>query len=193
MPNQAIDARATKARIVRGPRVELRLLETHDRDAFVSATLASTELHAGWVSPARDAAAFDAYLARRGDSFLPLGVFLHETGALVGAFNLSQIFYGGFCSAYLGYYVFAGYERRGYMKEGLDLVLHLAFESLGLHRLEANIQPANTESIALVQRCGFQREGFSPGYLFISGAWRDHERWAIRQEIWIRRDDVTLG
>ena len=49
-----------------------------------------------------------------------------------------------------------------------------------LHRLEANIQPDNAASIALVRSCGFAREGYSPRYLKIGGRWRDHERWTIR-------------
>jgi ribosomal-protein-alanine N-acetyltransferase len=45
--------------------------------------------------------------------------------------------------------------------------------------LEANIQPTNVASIALVKACGFLQEGYSPRYLKINGCWRDHERWAI--------------
>jgi [ribosomal protein S5]-alanine N-acetyltransferase len=63
-------------------------------------------------------------------------------------------------------------------------VLAESFGRLGLHRVEANIQPDNAASIALVRRCGFEREGFSPRYLRIGGAWKDHERWAIRSETW---------
>jgi ribosomal-protein-alanine N-acetyltransferase len=65
------------------------------------------------------------------------------------------------------------------MTEVVRLATHFAFDTLGLHRVEANIQPRNTSSIALVRRLGFIREGFSPRYLRIGGAWRDHERWAL--------------
>ncbi len=70
------------------------------------------------------------------------------------------------------------------MTEGLALVLRHAFRGLGLHRLEANIQPGNRQSRELVRRLGFRREGFSPRYLKIGGRWRDHERWAIVREAW---------
>jgi len=63
------------------------------------------------------------------------------------------------------------------MTEALQLVLRFAFDELGLHRIEANIQPNNHASRNLVQRCGFTLEGESKDFLFISGRWRDHERW----------------
>jgi len=65
------------------------------------------------------------------------------------------------------------------MREGLALVIADVVRRLRLHRLEANIQPANRPSIRLVRRLGFRREGYSPRYLKIGGRWRDHERWAI--------------
>jgi ribosomal-protein-alanine N-acetyltransferase len=68
------------------------------------------------------------------------------------------------------------------MREGLELVLRHGFETIRLHRLEANIQPENTRSIALVRSAGFRLEGLSLRYLKIGGRWRDHERWAITTE-----------
>ena len=87
-------------------------------------------------------------------------------------------------NAYLGYYVGALHARRGYMTEALQLMLRYAFVKLRLHRLEANIQPRNVASIALVKRAGFRQEGFSRRYLKVCGRWRDHERWAIIAEDW---------
>jgi ribosomal-protein-alanine N-acetyltransferase len=89
-----------------------------------------------------------------------------------------------FKSTYLGYYAFAPQDGQGLMSDGLSLALDVAFRALRLHRVEANIQPANTRSTALVRRAGFVREGFSRRYIKLAGRWRDHERWALLAEDW---------
>ena len=101
---------------------------------------------------------------------------------MVGVMNVSNIVLGSFKSAALGYYGFVPFDGQGYMAEGLRLVLRRAFGELGLHRLEANVQPGNERSIALVKAAGFCPEGYSPRMLKIGGRWRDHERWAILAE-----------
>ncbi|HEX6653330.1 MAG TPA: GNAT family protein [Thermoleophilaceae bacterium] len=166
-------------------RVELHKLSAGDRDEFVEAMARSREFHGTWISPPATAADFDQLLRRaEDDTFVSLVIRLREDGRLAGMFNISEIVRRAFQSAYVGYGGIAGLEGRGYMTEGMGLVLDHTFGALGLHRLEANIQPGNTASIALVRRCGFVREGFSEKYLKIGGAWRDHERWAIRAELW---------
>ena len=109
---------------------------------------------------------------------------LRSSDDLVGVVNLNEIVRGNFQSAYLGYYAFAPHVGRGYMREGLTLALRWVFGELRLHRVEANIQPGNEASLALVRRLGFRREGASPRYLKIAGRWRDHERWALLAEEW---------
>lgn len=144
----------------------------------MAAVARSAALHGRWVSPPADDAGFDRQLARVGERYVSLGLFRRDDDALLGAFNLSEIVRGNFHSAYLGFYAFAPHQGVGFMTEGLALVCATAFESIGLHRIEANVQPGNHRSLALVSRAGFVREGFSRAYLFIDGAWRDHERWA---------------
>ena len=162
------------------PRVHIAGLSPADEAEFLAAATASRTLHGRWVSPPSSADAFRekvrrmqgpvsyAFVARRAD-----------TGALVGYIEVTQIVLGSFCSGYMGYYAFAGHERQGLMAEALQQVIRHMFRRIGLHRLEANIQPANRASIGLVRACGFRREGFSPRYLKIAGRWRDHERWAL--------------
>jgi len=87
--------------------------------------------------------------------------------------------FGNLRSAYLGYSAFVPHQGRGHMFEGLGLVLRHAFGTLGLHRVEANVQPDNARSIALVEGLGFRREGYSPRYLKIGNRWRDHVRFAM--------------
>ena len=102
---------------------------------------------------------------------------------IAGSLNISNIVYGAFQCAALGYWAFAHAAGKGLMGDALDTVVRYAFGPLGLHRLEANVQPGNARSIALVKRHGFRLEGFSPDFLHIDGAWRDHERWAITAEM----------
>ena len=166
-------------------RVILLPAARRDRADFVAAMRASAELHRPWISPPLDDDAFEAVLARaRGESFEFLLVRRRSDGAIAGYFDVSQIIRGPLQSAFLGYGGVAGLSGQGYMSEGLALLLRHAFVELRLHRLEANIQPGNEPSLALVRRAGFVREGFSERYLKIGGRWRDHERWAIRVEQW---------
>jgi ribosomal-protein-alanine N-acetyltransferase len=168
-----------------GARVLLRHPREEDAREFIDLARSSRRFHAGWMAPASSDAKFAAYLQRnREDRFEALLLVRRQDGALLGAIDLSEIVRGNFQSAYLGYWIGASHARQGYMREGLALALDHAFKSHRLHRLEANIQPANTASIRLVDSLGFRLEGLSPRYLKIGGRWRDHERWAILSAEW---------
>lgn len=166
-------------------RVTIRPVQASDAAELVAANLASIELHEPWVSPCRDHVSFLGYLTRcDGDRSIGFIARERESGRIVGIVNLSEIVRGFFQSAYMGYYGMVGMGGRGLMSEAVSLVLTQAFDDLGLHRVEANIQPGNDPSRALVKRLGFRQEGYSPRYLKINGEWRDHERWAVLSEEW---------
>ena len=163
--------------------MRLREPRRDDEREFLERVHASRALHRPWSYPPDTPEAFAQLLAGASSSaeavFLIVGT---EDGAMAGFARLSQIALGNFRSAYLGYSAFVPFDGQGYMAEGLRLVLREAFGSIGLHRVEANVQPDNARSIALVERLGFRREGYSPRYLKIGGRWRDHVRYAISAE-----------
>lgn len=153
---------------------------------FLDAVARSRRLHGSWVSPPDDKAHLDLYLrSLRSESREGYFVCRADTDALVGVINISEIVRGCFLSGYLGYYAFTPSDGHGFMRQGLSMVLERAFGGLGLHRLEANIQPANERSISLVDSLGFVKEGESRRYLMINGHWCDHHRYALLAEDWI--------
>ncbi len=168
--------------------VRVRMIDYSDRDEFLALVRESRELHRPWAYPPDRNDQFDELVARsRRDDVVTLLGCRAEDRALFGVFTISQIVRGSFQSAYLGYYGHARYARQGYMREAMKIVLDHAFGPMGLHRIEANIQPGNTPSTALALGAGFRLEGFSPRYLLIGGRWRDHERYAITVEEWRER------
>lgn len=171
------------ARPVEAPRTYFRQIKASDRPELLALTRSSRELHYPWISPPLTSHMFKVYLRRtQRDDHEGYAIYLKESGEIVGVININNALKGAFRSASIGYYAAQAHVAKGYMREGLVHVVRHAFAELGLHRIEANIQPANVASIRLVRSCGFRREGLSPQFLYINGAWRDHERWAAIDE-----------
>jgi [ribosomal protein S5]-alanine N-acetyltransferase len=166
------------------PRVFVRPPAPEDEDAFLAAMRASQKLHRPWLYAPLTPEAYAAYLGRLDERKQGYLAFRSEDEALVGWLNLNEIARQAFQNAAVSYAAVSGYAGQGYMTEALKLVLREAFVALGLHRVEANIQPGNAASLALAYRCGFVKEGFSPRMLKIGGRWRDHERLAVLKDHW---------
>lgn len=101
-------------------------------------------------------------------------IFDRHSGALVGGMNLNAVIRGAaqYCS--LGYWIGEEYEGQGLMTESGRLLIGHAFGALNLQRINAACLPDNTRSSALLNRLGFNEEGFARKYLQINGLWRDH-------------------
>jgi ribosomal-protein-alanine N-acetyltransferase len=150
-----------------------------ERD-FIDAALRSRTLHRGLVTAAATAADYRKYLERTcrddRDSFF---VVAEDSGALAGVVEINDIVRAPEVTGSLAYYAFTPYAGTGLMREGLKLAIAVAFGALALDRLDANVQPENRRSVALLERLGFEREGTERRYK-IGTRWRNHERWTLR-------------
>ena len=101
---------------------------------------------------------------------------------VIGEIALNEVVMGAFCSCFLGYKLDEEHQNRGYMSETVKRVVRFAFEEAGLHRIEGNVMPKNQASAAVLEKCGFVREGISRKYLKINGVWEDHVHYVILNE-----------
>lgn len=101
---------------------------------------------------------------------------------VIGTAALNNIVRGAFQSCFLGYQLDTDHLRQGYMTEAVNRIVQFAFETLALHRIEANILPRNLPSRGVAEKCHFESEGISPKYLQINGLWEDHIHYVIRNK-----------
>jgi ribosomal-protein-alanine N-acetyltransferase len=132
-----------------------------------------------WPSDDLTRAAFRRRLRRqaedmaRDESFAFL-IFDSTSDELLGGLTLGGVRRGVAQAATLGYWMGAPHAGKGRMTRAVAAVVRFGFDTLRLHRIEAACIPDNAPSIALLERNGFEREGFARAYLKIDDAWRDH-------------------
>lgn len=174
--------------------MHVRPVSRDDVEPYRAAFAASQERIARWnpVDPRRVEADLDEQSATR-RTFVVLADDPAGSHGLVGRVNVSNIVRGTFCSASIGYDAYDPYAGRGLFRAGLRLVVEVCLRperdgGLGLHRVEANVQPGNVRSALVLRSLGFRHEGETPRMLRLAGpyglAWRDHERYAVTAEEW---------
>ena len=107
-------------------------------------------------------------------SAVPLFLIRRADDALLGAITLDNIARGPSQSATLGYWIGAAHSRQGYMAEAIRGVVHYAFHTMDLSRIQAACLRENAASRGLLEKCGFKYEGVAQAYLQINGRWRNH-------------------
>ncbi|MFN0043790.1 MAG: GNAT family N-acetyltransferase [Alphaproteobacteria bacterium] len=122
----------------------------------------------------------------RSDTGHSFHIFRRGDERLVGGISLTNIRRGVVQSGTLGYWIGQPFERLGLMTEALASVVEFGYERLKLHRLEAACLPANEASRRVLQKCGFQQEGYARGYLRINGEWHDHVLFGLLHDDWKR-------
>ncbi|MGJ8563303.1 MAG: GNAT family N-acetyltransferase [Alphaproteobacteria bacterium] len=113
------------------------------------------------------------------DTGYPFHIFRGSDKALIGACNIIGVRRHVAQTAQIGYWLGEQYSGNGFARAAVREASKFCFESLGLHRLEAAVQPENERSIRLLEAVGFTKEGTARGYLKINGVWADHDMYAL--------------
>lgn len=159
-----------------------RLLTPDDVPALTALVVANRAFMAPW-DPVRDEGYFteagqrqvvaDALERHRQGTLLP-HVVLDDSGDVVGRITLNEIVRGPFQNGRLGYWVAEAANGRGLATRAVGDLVRIAFDGLGLHRVEAGTLLHNVRSQRVLERNGFVRYGVAPAYLRIAGKWQDH-------------------
>ena len=166
---------------LQGRRITLKALNPSYAEEMVEYYTNNKE-HLSEVEPTRDQSFYsvetqrailvEGYKQYLNGTSLDMGIF--EDDEFIGKIKLSNIVYGVFKSAFVGYSIDKDCQGKGYMKESLQLILDYAFDTMGLHRIEASTLLDNEKSKGVLKSCGFEEVGVNKNYLFINGQWRDH-------------------
>jgi len=109
---------------------------------------------------------------------VPLFLIRRSDEAVLGAITLDHIRRGPAQAGTTGYWIGKPHARQGYMREAIEAMVHYAFNTLDLSRIEAGCLPENAPSRALLESCGYKYEGVAQAYLQIDGRWRNHVLYA---------------
>ena len=105
-----------------------------------------------------------------------------DESLLIGRIALGGVLRGAFHNAYLGYWMDAERQGLGLMTEAVAAATAFAFDSAGLHRVQAAVMPQNLASQRVLAKAGYRREGVAERYLCIAGRWEDHVLFALTAE-----------
>ncbi len=183
------------ANFIRGDGVFLRPAEMRDFDSWARLRERSRQFLVPWEPtwPADDLtrASFRRRLRRHSeeidnDEAYPFLIFRDGDNVLLGGLTLGQMRRGVAQAATLGYWMGEPFAGKGYMARAVRAAAGFAFATLRLHRVEAACLPHNEASVRLLERVGFQREGYARAYLRINGAWQDHFLFALLETDTVR-------
>ncbi len=110
---------------------------------------------------------------------IPLFIINRNDGVLIGAITLDNIRRGPNQTATMGYWIGLPYVRKGFMSEAISALVHYAFATLDISRIESACLPENTPSRKVLEKCGFKYEGVAQAYIQIDGRWRTHVLYAM--------------
>lgn len=164
-----------------GKNIEIRNFTPDNADELLDYYIRNKE-HLSPYEPSRDNSFYtyevqkdillESYKQLLNGSSFDLGIY--KDNKLIGKAKISNVVYGVFKSAILGYSIDSEEEGKGYMTEAVNLLIQYCKEELDLHRIEASVLVDNYKSKKVLLKCGFNEIGINKKYLFINGSWKDH-------------------
>ncbi|EGU37695.1 ribosomal-protein-alanine acetyltransferase [Vibrio ichthyoenteri ATCC 700023] len=119
---------------------------------------------------------------------LGLGYYLliidRSSGQMLGTISFSSLTRFPVHACHMGYSLADDAQGRGVMSRAIKMALNYMFNVQNMHRIMASYMPHNQRSEAVLQRLGFEREGYAKDYLLIDGQWRDHVLTALINPDW---------
>lgn len=107
-----------------------------------------------------------------------------HSGEMLGTISFSNMSRFPFHACNVGYSLGKNAQGKGAMSRGLKLAVKYMFSVQNIHRIMASYMPRNHRSEAVLQRLGFEREGFAKDYLLIDGQWEDHNLTSLINPNW---------
>tara|TARA_R110002072_G_scaffold58951_8_gene149857 strand:- start:236 stop:814 length:579 start_codon:yes stop_codon:yes gene_type:complete len=180
------DAEIEQSLMAQGIRLSVPTLEDYESWAKLrGASRNHTEpWEPAWTADELSRSAFKRRLERyqidrQSGAGYPFFVFRSRDNVLLGACNLNNVRRGVQQCADIGYWIGTPYIRQGHTRMAVRRIMAFAFDTLGLHRVEAACRPENKASRKLLKSVGFQFEGRARAFLNIAGEWHDHDRFAL--------------
>lgn len=173
---------------IEAARIRLRHLEENDIDALFE-IFSDEETMRYWSSPPFQARAdAEKYLADisklfRQKTLFQWGISLKESGEIIGTSTLFHLDMRN-RRAEIGYILNRKFWKKGFVNEALNSLLNFAFEELNLHRIEADVDPNNAASIRVVEKLGFQKEGYLRERWHIAGKICDTVFYGLLRSDW---------
>jgi ribosomal-protein-alanine N-acetyltransferase len=170
-----------------GSTVTLRELRASDAPSLF--TLLTAEEVSRFISPPPTTVeGFEKFIAwtlrqRSVGSYACFAVTIDATDTAIGIFQLRQL-EPGFGTAEWGFALGSAYWGTGVFQEGAELLVSFAFDTVGVHRLEARAAVRNGRGNGALRKMGAVQEGLLRRSFLKNGQYHDQALWTILDEDW---------
>jgi ribosomal-protein-alanine N-acetyltransferase len=182
--------------VLKGRQVVLRELRTTDAPSLFA--LLTTEEVSRFISPPPSTIdGFERFIAwthrqRTAGSYACFAVTLAGHDTAIGIFQIRET-EPGFGTAEWGFAIGSPFWGTGVFHDGAELVLAFAFETLGVHRLEARAALKNGRGNGALRKLGAVPEGVLRKSFLRNGEYLDQALYAILDDDWRANQGQTLA